>query len=184
MHADKPAGKALHGVMAEFDDANALVDATRKTYAAGYRKMDAYSPFPIEAAWEAMHVNDRRVQLIILIGGIVGMVAGFGLCYWVSTTAYPLNVGGRPLNSWPMWIPVTFEVTILVAAFSAVIGMLALNGLPMPYHPVFNVPRFATYASQDRFFLAIEAGDPKFDRKQTFDFLKSLGAKDVNEVEE
>jgi Protein of unknown function (DUF3341) len=185
MHADQPAGKQLYGLMAEFDDANALVEATRRTYAEGYRKMDAYSPFPIEAAWEAMHVNYRRVQLFILLGGIAGAVAGFGLCYWVSTTAYPLNIGGRPLNSWPMYIPVTFELTILIASFSAVIGMLALNGLPMPYHPVFNVPRFSQTASQDRFFLAIEANDPKFDRTRTFDFLKSLaGARDVNEVEE
>jgi hypothetical protein len=183
MDADKPTGPALHGVMAEFDDANALVEATRRTYAEGYRKVDAYSPFPIEAAWEALHANDRRVQFFILLGGIAGAIAGFGLCYWVSTTAYPLNIGGRPLNSWPMYIPVTFELTILFASFSAVIGMLALNGLPMPYHPVFNVARFAR-ASQDRFFLAIEATDPKFDRKRTFEFLKSLGAKEVNEVEE
>jgi len=183
MHADKPGGKALHGLMAEFDDANALVDATKRTYAEGYRRLDAYSPFPIEAAWEALHANDRRVQLFILLGGIAGAIAGFGLCYWVSTTAYPLNVGGRPLNSWPMFIPVTFELTILIAAFSAVIGMLALNGLPMPYHPVFNVPSFAK-ASQDRFFLAIEAADPKFDRARTYEFLKSLGPREVNEVEE
>jgi hypothetical protein len=183
MDADKPAAGALHGVMAEFDDANTLVAATRRAYAEGYRKLDAYSPFPIEAAWEALHHDDRRVQMIILLGGIAGGLAGFGLCYWVSTTAYPLNIGGRPLNSWPMFIPVTFELTILIASFSAVIGMLALNGLPMPYHPVFNVPRFAR-ASQDRFFLAIEAADPKFDRKNTLEFLKSLGAKEVNEVEE
>jgi hypothetical protein len=179
MHAPK----SIYGLMAEFDDANALVEAAKRTYAEGYRKMDTYSPFPIEAAWEAMHVNDRRVQLFILLGGIAGCFAGFGLCYWVSTTAYPLNVGGRPMNSWPMYIPVTFELTILIASFAAVIGMLALNGLPMPYHPVFNVPAFAR-ASQDRFFLAIETADPKFDRKRTFEFLKTLGAKEINEVEE
>jgi Protein of unknown function (DUF3341) len=183
MHADKATSSALHGLMAEFDDAQALVEATKRTYAEGYRRMDTYSPFPIEAAWEAMHVNDRRVQLFILLGGLAGAIAGFGLCYWVSTTAYPLNVGGRPLNSWPMFIPVTFELTILIASFAAVIGMLGLNGLPMPYHPVFNVPAF-TRASQDRFFLAIEAADPKFDRKRTFDFLKTLGAREVNEVQE
>jgi hypothetical protein len=183
MHPDKPAGGALHGLMAEFDDAEALVEATKRAHNEGYRKMDTYSPFPIEAAWEAMHVNDRRVQLFILLGGIAGGLLGFGLCYWVSTTAYPLNIGGRPLNSWPMFIPVTFELTILIAAFAAVIGMLALNGLPMPYHPVFNVPSFER-ASQDRFFLAIEAADPKFDRKRTLEFLKSLGPRDVNEVDE
>ena len=171
-----------HGLMAEFDNANVLVEAARKTYAEGYRKMDTYSPFPIEAAWEAMHVHDRPVSFFVLCGGIIGMIAGFGLCYWVSTIAYPLNVGGRPLNSWPSFIPVTFELTILIASFAAVISMLALNGLPMPYHPVFNVPAFAR-ASQDRFFLAIEAADPKFDRTKTFEFMRTLGAREINEVE-
>ena len=166
----------LYGLMAEFDDANALVDATRRTYAEGYRKMDAYSPFPIEPVWEAMDVHDRPVSFFVLCGGIVGMIAGFGLCYWVSTMAYPLNVGGRPFNSWPSFIPVTFELTILLASFAAVISMLALNGLPMPYHPVFNVPSFAR-ASQDKFFLAIEAADPKFDRARTLEFMKTLGAR-------
>ena len=178
MNSQKP----IYGLMAEFDDATALVEATRRTYDAGYRKVDAYSPFPIEPAWEALHADDRRVQLFVLIGGITGCLAGFGLCYWTQVIAYPLNIGGRPFNSWPSFIPVTFETTILFAAFTAVIGMIALNGLPMPYHPVFNVPRFSR-ASQDGFFLAIEAADPKFDRSRTFEFLKNLGAKDVNEVE-
>ena len=122
------------------------------------------------------------MQLFVLIGGITGCLAGFGLCYWTQVIAYPLNIGGRPFNSWPSFIPVTFETTILFAAFTAVIGMIALNGLPMPYHPVFNVPRFSR-ASQDGFFLAIEAADAKFDRSRTFEFLKNLGAKEVNEVE-
>jgi hypothetical protein len=177
----QPAAPKLYGLLAEFEDANALTEAAKRTYAEGYRKTDAYSPFPIEYVWEAMEVNDRRVQLFILLGGIAGCLAGFGLCYWVSTTAYPLNIGGRPFNSWPMYIPVTFELTILIASFAAVIGMLGLNGLPMPYHPVFNVPSFQR-ASQDGFFLAIEATDPKFDRKRTFDFLRAIGAKEVNEV--
>ena len=168
--------------MAEFDDANALVEAAKRTYAEGYGKMDAYSPFPIEPVWEAMDVHDRPVSFFVLCGGIVGMFAGFGLCYWVSTIAYPLNIGGRPFNSWPSFIPVTFELTILLASFAAVISMLALNGLPMPYHPVFNVPSFAR-ASQDKFFLAIEAVDPKFDRARTFEFMKTLGAREINEVE-
>jgi Alternative complex III, ActD subunit len=172
----------LYGLMAEFDDVNALTEAAKRTYAEGYRKMDAYSPFPIEPVWEAMHIHDRPVSFFVLCGGIVGMISGFGLCYWVSTMAYPLNVGGRPLNSWPAFIPVTFELTILIASFCALISMLALNGLPMPYHPVFNVPSFIR-ASQDRFFLAIEAVDPKFDRTKTFEFLKSLGPREVNEVE-
>ena len=135
----------------------------RSAYAEGYRKVDAYSPFPIEPAWEALHADDRRVQLFVLIGGIIGALAGFGLCYWTQVIAYPLNIGGRPFNSWPSFIPVTFEVTILFASFTAVIWMFALNGLPMPYHPVFNVPGFSR-ASQDGFFLAIEAADPKFDQ--------------------
>jgi hypothetical protein len=181
MHRE-PVAPTLYGLMAEFDDANALVQAAKRTYDAGYRKTDAYSPFPIEHVWEAMGVEDRPVSFFVLCGGIVGMIAGFGLCYWVSTVAYPLNVGGRPFNSWPSFIPVTFEVTILIASFAAVISMLMLNGLPMPYHPVFNVPSFKR-ASQDKFFLAIEAVDPKFDRTRTFDFLKSLGPREINEVE-
>jgi hypothetical protein len=177
----EPAAPASYGLMAEFEDANALTEAAKRTYAEGYRRMDAYSPFPIEPVWEALHVHDRPVSFFVLLGGIAGMIAGFGLCYWVSTIAYPLNVGGRPMNSWPSFIPVTFELTILLASFAAVISMLALNGLPMPYHPVFNVPRFER-ASQDRFFLAIEAADPKFDRARTFEFLKSLGPKEINDV--
>jgi hypothetical protein len=178
MHADRP----VYGLMAEFDDANALVDAARRTHAEGYRNTDVFSPFPIEAAWEAIGANDKRPQLLILGGGIAGMLAGFGLCYWVSVIAYPLNIGGRPMNSWPSFIPVTFEMTILLASLTAVIGMIALNGLPMPYHPVFNVPRFS-HASQDRFFLLIEAADPKFDRRRTREFMQGLGAKEINEVE-
>jgi hypothetical protein len=182
MHRESSGRSSLYGLMAEFDDANALVEATRRAYADGYRKMDAYSPFPIEPAWEALGVRDRPVSFFVLCGGIIGLIAGFGLCYWVSTTAYPLNVGGRPFNSWPAFVPVTFEVTILVASFTAVISMIALNGLPMPYHPVFNVPSFLR-ASQDRFFLAIEAADPRFDRHGTFEFLKTLGPREINEVQ-
>jgi Protein of unknown function (DUF3341) len=180
MHPE-PATPAVYGLMAEFEDANALTEAAKRTYAAGYRKMDAYSPFPIEPVWEAMGMHERPVSFFVLCGGIVGMIGGFGLCYWVSTIAYPLNVGGRPFNSWPSFIPVTFELTVLIASFAAVISMLALNGLPMPYHPVFNVPSFLR-ASQDRFFLSIEAADPKFDRTATHDFLKSLKPKEINEV--
>jgi len=181
MHQPASAPK-IYGLMAEFEDATALTEAARATYAAGYRKMDAYSPFPIEPVWEAMGVHERPVSFFVLCGGIIGMIAGFGLCYWVSTTAYPLNIGGRPLNSWPAFIPVTFEVTILIASFAAVLSMIGLNGLPMPYHPVFNVPAFSR-ASQDKFFLAIEAADPKYDGTKTFEFLKSLGPREINEVE-
>ncbi len=175
--------KPIYGVMAEFPDATSLVEAARRTHAEGYRKTDAYSPFPIHELFDALDAHDRRVPLFILCGGILGMLAGFGLCYWVSAIAYPLNVGGRPLNSWPSFIPVTFEVTILIASFAAVFSWIGLSGLPMPYHPVFNVPRFAKAASEDAFFLTIEATDPKFDRTRTAAFLRNLGAKEVHEVE-
>jgi hypothetical protein len=129
-----------------------------------------------------MHLHDKRVPRIVLVGGLVGLMAGLGLQVWVSAFAYPLNIGGKPFLSWPMFVPVTFELTILFAALSAVFGMFILNGFPQPYHPVFNVPRFAQAASQDGFFLAIEATDPKFDREQTHQFLQSLGAREINEV--
>jgi ActD protein len=172
----------VYGLMAEFDEVTKLVEATKRTRAEGYQKVDAYSPFPIHELFDALDAHDRRVPLLILCGGIVGCLAGFGLCYWVSTTAYPLNVGGRPFNSWPMFIPVTFEVTILVASLTAVLTWIVRSGLPMPYHPVFNVPRFVASASQEGFFLTIEADDPKFDRHGTAEFLKGLGASEINEV--
>ena len=145
--------------------------------------MDAYSPFPIEELHEAMGGHHSRLPLIVLIGGLVGCVSGFLLQYWVSTIAYPLNVGGRPFNSWPAFMPVTFECTILGASLSAVLGMLALNGLPMPYHAVFNVPRFAL-ASRNRFFLCIEARDRKFDLEATRQFLETLGPREVSTVDD
>ncbi len=171
----------LYGLMAEFEDPNALVDATRRAYAEGYREMDAYSPFPIEELSEALGIHSTAVPLLVLCGGIVGGVSAWGLEYWVSAIAYPLNVGGRPFNSWPAFVPVTFEMTVLVAALTAVFGMLALNRLPMPYHPVFNTPRFAL-ATRDRFFLCIEATDPKFDRDLTRSFLQGLTPREVSEV--
>ena len=178
----KPAVPSLYGLMAEFDDPTALVAAARRTHDQGYRQFDAFSPFPIHEIFEAMHLHDKRVPRIVLVGGLVGLAAGLGLQVWVSAFAYPLNIGGKPFLSWPMFVPVTFELTILFAALSAVFGMFILNGFPQPYHPVFNVPRFAQAASQDGFFLAIEATDPKFDREQTHQFLQSLGAREINEV--
>jgi hypothetical protein len=178
-----PKSQALYGLMAEFDDPSALVAATHKAHHEGYRRMDAYSPFPIEELHEALGGRHTRLPLIVLIGGLFGCLGGYSLEYWVSAIAYPINVGGRPLHSWPAFIPVTFECTILVAALSAVFGMLALNGLPMPYHPVFNVPRFAL-ASRNRFFLCIEARDKKFDLEETRRFLETLDPREVTTVAE
>ena len=173
---------APYGLMAEFDDPSALVHAAKRTYEAGYRRIDAFSPYPIEEAWEAIGQNDRRLSKIVLAGGVAGLLTGIGLQEWVHQIAYPINIAGKPLNSWPQFVPVTFELTILFAALSAVFGMILLNGLPQPYHPVFNVPRFE-HASRDKFFLLIESTDPKFDRRSTLDFLKGLNPSEVNEVE-
>jgi hypothetical protein len=173
---------AVYGLMAEFDDPTGLVSAAKRTYAAGYRKIDTFSPYPIEEAWEAIGHHDRRMSLIVLSGGLAGLLSGIGLQEWVHKLAYPINVAGKPDNSWPMFVPVTFELTILFAALAGVIGMILLNGLPMPYHPVFNVARFE-HASRDKFFLLVEAADPKFDRERTLDFLKGLNASEVSEVE-
>jgi hypothetical protein len=173
--------RAIHGLMAEFDDPSSLVAATERAHREGYRCMDAYSPFPIEELHEALGAGHTRLPLIVLVGGLCGCIGGYALQYWSSVMAYPLNIGGKPLHSWPAFIPVTFECTILVAALSAVLGMLALNGLPQPYHPVFNVPRFAL-ASRNRFFLCIESVDAKFDLEQTRDFLMTLGPREVSTV--
>src|SRR6266849_5260918 len=175
------APSSIYGLMAEFDDPSALVAAAREAHREGYRRMDGYSPFPIEELHEALGGHHTRLPLIVLVGGLFGCIGGYSLEYWVSAMAYPINVGGRPLHSWPAFIPVTFECTILVAALSAVFGMLALNGLPMPYHPVFNVARFAL-ASRNRFFLCIEAKDPKFDLEATRRFLETLRPGGVSTV--
>jgi hypothetical protein len=172
---------AVYGLMAEFDDPTSLVDATRRAHADGYRCMDAYSPYPIEELHEALGSHHTRLPLVVLIGGLTGCIGGYGLQYWSSVFAYPLNIGGKPFHSWPAFIPVTFECTILVAALSCVLGMLALNGLPQPYHPVFNVPRFAL-ASRNRFFLCIEAKDPRFDVEATRRFLETLNPREVSSV--
>jgi Protein of unknown function (DUF3341) len=177
-HASQP---ALYGLMAEFENATALVDAATKARLAGYRKMDAFSPIPIEELNEALDLERTRLPLLVLLGGIFGCFGGFGLAYWVSVFAYPMNVGDRPLNSWPQFIPVTFETTVLGAALTAFVGMWALNKLPQPYHPVFNVEAFIR-ASTDRFFLVIETTDPRFERHATWKFLEGLHPVGVSEV--
>ncbi len=174
--------ETLYGLMAEFDTPEAILSAARKAYAQGYRRMDAYTPFPVEELSEAIGFHHPSVPLLVLLGGILGCLGGYFLQVWAMAWNYPLNIGGRPLVSWPAFIPVTFEMTILCAALAAVFGMLALNGLPMPYHPVFNVPRFAL-ATRSQFFLCLEARDPLFDRETSRQFLKSLNPKDVYDVE-
>ena len=172
----------IYGLMAEFETTEALLDGARRARDAGYRRMDAYTPFPVEDLSEALGFPGTRVALVVLIGGIIGCVGGFFLQYWVHVIDYPLIIGGRPLDSWPAFIPVTFELTILCAALSAFFGLLAMNGLPMPYHPVFNVDAFQL-ASRNRFFLCIEARDPKFNPDATRQFLQSLNALGVYDVE-
>jgi len=171
----------LYGLMAEFDNPTALVEATTRARLDGYRNMDAFTPIPIHELDEALGLRRTRLPRLVLLGGILGGLGGFSLEYWASTIAYPMNVGARPLNSWPQFIPVTFETTVLGAALTCFIGMWALNKLPMPYHPVFNVPAFDR-ASRDRFFLCIEATDPRFDAQSTRAFLESLHPVGVSDV--
>jgi hypothetical protein len=171
----------IYGLLAEFHSPHEVVEAARKARDAGYRKVDGYSPYPIEELSEALEFRSPLPKLV-LTGGIAGLLAGFGLEYWASVIEYPMNIGGRPFFSWPAFLIPAYETTILFAAGTAVLGMLALNGLPEPYHPVFNVPGFAL-ATRDKFFLCIEASDPKFDREGTKRFMQSLGASVVSEVE-
>jgi hypothetical protein len=171
----------IYGMMAEFDTPVALVEAAKRTYQAGYRRIDTYTPFPVEGLAEEIGFHRDEVPLVVLIGGIVGGLTGYLMQYWMSAVAYPLNIGGKPYHSWPAFIVITFEMTILFAGISAVFGMLALNGLPMPYHPVFNVPRF-TRASRDRFFLVVFSSDVKYDPAATRQFLESLDPRSVSEV--
>lgn len=173
----------VFGLMAEFSDPEVLVAKTRQAYEAGYRRMDAYAPFPVHGLSEALGLKRSWVPYIVLLGAIAGGVGGYLLQYYTSVIDYPINVGGRPYHSWPAFMVITFETAVLGAALAGVLGMLALNKLPMPYHPVFNMPRFIL-ASRDRFFLCIMVTDPKFDPVQTREFLESLEPEGVYEVEQ
>ena len=182
MHTET-ATTQLHGVMAEYETAQALVDATRKTVAEGYSKMEAYSPVPIEELNDIIHRKRTILPKVILAGGLTGMATGFVLQYWASVIEYPMNIGGRPQAAWTAFIVPSYELTILFASLTAAIGMALLSGLPQPYHPVFNVERFSM-ASSDKFFLVIESGDAKFDHHRASEFLRATGAKGVYDVED
>ena len=177
------APNALHGVMAEFDTGQALVDAARRAVAQGFTKLEAYSPVPIEELNDIIHKKRTILPRLVLAAGLTGMATGFGLQYWASVIEYPMNIGGRPQASWTTFIIPSYELTILFAAIAAALGMIVLSGLPQPYHPVFNVERFSM-ASSDKFFLVLESADPKFEQPVTSEFLRSLGAKGVYDVEE
>jgi len=172
----------LYGLIAEFEHAEDVVEAARRVHNEGYRRVDAYTPFPVEGLSEALGFHDHWVPTIMLIGGVLGCLFGFGLLYYCMVISYPLNVGGQPIYGWPIYMPVTFECTVLFSALIGIVGMCVLNGLPLPYHPVFDAPRFEL-ATSSRFFLCIEAEDPRFDRAETRRFMETLGAVQVSEVE-
>jgi ActD protein len=176
-----PARPPIYGLMAELSSVTDLIEACRRVREAGYTRIDAFTPYPSEEVADALGHHHSKLPAIVLGGGLVGGIGGYLLQYWTQVLVYPLNVGGRPLHSWPAFIVPTFECTILGAALAAVLGMFFLNGLPQPYHPVFNVPRFAM-ASRDRYFLVIEARDPQFDRDATRRFLLDLKASEVHDV--
>jgi len=174
--------QGMYGLMAEFEHPEELVKAAHRAYSAGFRKMEGYSPLPVEGLSQALGFKRHFVSLVVFIGGLAGCIGGFGLMYWIATIAYAHNVAGHPMNSWPAFIPPTFECTVLLASLSAVVGMFAMNGLPQPYHPVFNVEEFKR-ASRDRFFLVIEATDPQFDPEKTRTFMGELEPMGVFDVE-
>ena len=173
----------IYGMMAEFDSPEAILEAAHKTRSAGYKRIDAFSPIPVEGLAEAVGFDWTILPALVFCGGLGGGLTGFAMCWYANVLSFPLNIGGKPFNSWPMWIPITFELTILGASLTAVLGMLALNGLPAPYHPTFNVERF-TAASTDRFFLCVKSRDPKFDLTHTKSFLEGLHPHGVYEIEE
>ncbi len=171
-----------YGMIAEFESAEEILQAAERTRAEGYRQMDAFTPFPVHGLVEAIEFTDARQPWLAFLGGLAGAATGYGLQYFVHVIDYPMNVGGKPLNSWPAFIPVTFEMTILLSAVGTVVFMLLLNGLPRPHHPIFNAKNFDR-ASQDRFFLFIESEDERYDANATRRFLERLGARSVSEVD-
>ena len=175
--------KPIYGILAEFETPEEVLAAAHRAREAGYKKFDAYTPIPVEGLAEAVGFDWTALPSLVLAGGILGGCTGFAMCWYANVISYQWDIGGKPPNSWPMWIAITFELTILGASLTAVFGMLALNGLPQPYHPLFNAPRFAM-ASTDRFFLCITARDKKFDRAKTTAFLQDLRPHEVVEVEE
>lgn len=176
-----PDDQPTYGLMAEFDSHTELLRAAEAVRDRGYRRFDTFTPYPIEGMMEAMGKSDHRLSYIVLFGGIVGALSGFFMEWFASVRSYPLNVGGRPWNSWPSFIPITFEMGVLFASFAALFGFMALSHLPKPYHPVFNVPRFSQ-ATRDRFFLCIEAVDPRFDEPATRRLLEDLHPLGVYDV--
>ena len=173
----------LYGIMAEFDNPESLLDAATRAHSEGYRDMDAYTPMPVEGLAEAIGFRSNWVQRLVFVAGLCGATGGFALCWWITVIAYPLNVAGRPLNSWPAYVPITFEMMVLVSCITAVVGMLALNGLPRWHHPLMKKERFLA-ASEDRFFVCIEAADPKFDLARTREFLGGLNPREVVALDE
>jgi hypothetical protein len=180
--ADSDSIQFLYGLVAEFETADAILSAAGRTREAGYRRTDAFTPFPVDGLTEALCKGDFIMPILMLIGGLLGCIGGFSFLWWCTDFSFPLNIGGAPLFGWPSWVPITFEATVLTSALTGVIGLFAVNGLPMPYHPVFDAPDFDR-ASSDRYFLCIEAADPKFDREETRQFLQSVGAVQVSAVE-
>jgi hypothetical protein len=170
----------VFGLAAEFDTHEELSRGAEKAYAAGYRNMDAYAPFPIDGLAEALGKRNR-LPLLVLLAGIIGGAGAYYMQWYANMVSYPINIGGRPMHSWPSFVPITFELTVLCAGLTAFFGSLALSGLPRPYHPMFNLPQFER-ASQDRFFLCIEARDSAFDPQKTHEFLQSMNPLQVAEI--